>query len=133
MREEPEVREPVLDALEPAGPPDELRDRVLARAGEALDHAAGPDAWTRIYRSRPLRAAWAASVLALLAAILLVPRGAKVPARERLTAESARRIPELRDVVAVPRVDEALVSIDRLAYGRPAAPSAGPARKEKSS
>jgi hypothetical protein len=136
MKKTGEDHESLLASLAPAGPPDALRERVLERASAALDRAAERDAWTRIYASRPLRAAWAAAVLGLIAANLMFPRGSRPSAEEHLTASSARRVPELRDVVTVPRIDEALVSVDRFAYGRPpaAAPAAaGSGKKEKSS
>ncbi len=128
--------EKLLASVEPARPPGSLRERVLERAGEALDRPLSRDAWTRIYSSRPLRAAWVATVLLLLAAHLLIPRGTRPPASERLAASSSRLVPELRDVVSVPRLDEALASIDRLAYARPAgaAPAAArPGRTENRS
>ena len=136
MKKTAEVGETLLASLEPSGPPEALRERVLERASAALDRAAERDAWARIYSSRPLRAAWAAAVLGLIAANLLLPRGTGSSAGEPLTVSSARQLPELREVVSVPRLDEALVSVDRLAYGRPpaAAPAAaGSGGKEKTS
>ncbi len=123
--------ETLLASVEPSRPPHPLRERVLERAGEALDRPLVRDAWTRIYSSRPLRAAWAATVLALLAAHLLLPRGARPSAGERLAASSSRLVPEVRDVVSVPRLDEALASIDRLAYARPAGAAPAPAGRER--
>ena len=136
MKNTPQDHEALLGSLETPRPPDALRERVLERAGAALDHRSAPDAWTRIYSSRPLRAAWAAAVLGLIAANLLLPHGTGSSAGEPLTVSSARQLPELRDVVSVPRLDEALVSVDRLAYGRPATAAPAAARsgkKEKSS
>ncbi len=136
MKTGKEDLEKLLASVEPARPPGSLRDRVLDRAGGALGRPSIPDVWTRIYSSRALRAAWAATVLLLLAAHLVLPRGARPSGGERLVASSARLNPELRDVVSVPRLDEALVAIDRLAYARPAvaAPAAAaPGRKEKRS
>jgi len=69
-----------LRGLVPAGAPPELKARVLAASRAAL--LAGPaprDPWTRLWESGPLRLAWAASVLLLLAAHALLVRPAPPP------------------------------------------------------
>jgi hypothetical protein len=124
----------IPDSLEPPGPPATLRDRVLDRAGAALDRPEAPDLWNRIYASRPLRAAWAVTVLALIAANALLPGENRGGEKLWFTEENAGRLPELREVVDLPRLNEAYVSVDRIAYGRPtAATPAGSVRKEKNS
>jgi hypothetical protein len=118
--------ETTLSTFEPPGPPDGLRDRVLRRAGAALDRPTAQDRWARIYASRPLRAAWAAMVLVLVVANVLLPR-ANRRSRESFVEGAAERPPELREVVDVPRLREAYVSFDALT-----APAfAGSHRKEK--
>ena len=120
--------ETTLSTFEPPGPPDGLRDRVLRRAGAALDRPTAQDRWARIYASRPLRAAWAAMVLVLVVANVLLPR-ANRRSRESFVEGAAERPPELREVVDVPRLREAYVSFD--ASTAPA--FAGSRRKEKTS
>jgi len=128
MTDKKQDAETILAALEPPGPPDGLRDRVLRRAGAALDRPTAQDRWARIYVSRPLRAAWAVMVLVLVVANILLPR-ANRRSRESFVEGATGRIPELREVVDVPRLREAYVSFD--AFTAPA--PAGSRRKEKTS
>lgn len=63
----------LLAGLEPASPPPGTRDRALAAARAARAHGTKPgDLWTRLWRSRPARLAWAAAVAALLLAHVVV-------------------------------------------------------------
>ena len=128
MTDQRQDTETILATLEPPGPPDALRDRVLRRAGAALDRPPAQDPWARIYVSRPLRAAWAVMVLVLVVANIFLPR-ANRRSRESFVEAAAERIPELREVVVVPRLREAYVSFD--AFTAPAL--AGSRRKEKTS
>ena len=128
MTDQLQDTETILGTLEPPGPPDGLRDRVLRRAGAALDRPTAQDRWARIYASRPLRAAWAAMVLVLVVANVFLPR-ANRRSRESFVEGATGRTPELREVVDVPRLREAYVSFD--AFTAPA--FAGSRRKEKTS
>lgn len=61
--------ERLLAGLEPAPPPPGTRERALAAARAAETETVVPeDLWTRLWRSRPARLAWAATVAALLLA-----------------------------------------------------------------
>jgi len=85
-------RTPLPPELAPPAPPRALRERALAAAreswGSGAEPARVPDRWTRAWESRPLRLAWAAAVVALLAGHLLLPRAAstKPPAAARAAA-----------------------------------------------
>jgi hypothetical protein len=59
---------PPLGGLQPPEPPRELRGRVLDGARTAYLSESRPDLWSRIWSSRGLRLAWAATVVGLLAA-----------------------------------------------------------------
>ncbi len=65
--------EKLFEGLEPPPPPPQLRSRVLAAARERK--AETPDLWSRIWKHRGLRLAWAAAVVLLLAGHLLVIPG----------------------------------------------------------
>ena len=136
MTDRQQDTETVLAALEPPGPPDSLRDRALRRAGAALDRPPAQDRWARIYANRPLRAAWAAAVLGLVVANVLLPRANRRSGEDEFVAGAAGLAPELRQIAAVPRLREAYLSVDAFAMRRPAVavpalPGSG--RKEKTS
>jgi hypothetical protein len=63
------------DARTPS-PPTELRDRTLRAALGAAERGRTPDRWAQIWHSRPLRYAWAATVVCLLLAhgLISAPR-----------------------------------------------------------
>ncbi len=77
----PDERDPFVDGLmkglEPARPPVALRSRVLAAARDHME-TKSPDRWSRIWRHRGIRLAWAATVVLLLAghAIIAPLKGA---------------------------------------------------------
>ena len=80
------IRSPdeTLRRIDPRGAPPGLRARALAAARTARRHPRHSDIWSRIWVSRPLRLAWAASLTAVLAAHLaLSVRGA--PSLDRST------------------------------------------------
>jgi hypothetical protein len=87
MSHAPDDDEAPFSGLEPPVPPPTLRARVLKSARETLEREAARDIWTRVWESRPLRVAWAAATLILLAAHLAVP--ARPPARDRGASEPA--------------------------------------------
>lgn len=75
--------DPRLAGVAPPEPPDRLRAAALAAAERVWD--ARPDFWTRLAASRPLRLAWAAAVLALVAshaAMSVADRRAAARSRE---------------------------------------------------
>jgi len=94
-----------LRGFTPPAPPDGLREAALRAARAALASPA-PDVWTRLYLSPVARAAWAASVLLLLAAQLLVPSR-----RPESVARAARRSDsEIAAVTRLPRIDRDALS-----------------------
>jgi len=124
----------LLARLEPPTPPPTLRDRVLHRAGAALDQRVTSDRWTRAYASRPLRIAWGATVICLLLANVFLPRGIRQHDHKWFLMEAAWRTPELRQVLNIPRLRNAYVSLDAFAYRQPTDHlplSTEPRRKEK--
>ena len=109
----------LLAKLEPPPPPPTLRDQVLHRAGAILDLRIKRDRWTRVYGSRPLRAAWAATFLCLLLANVFLPRASRGSHRSWFLMEAAWRTPELLQAVSIPRLHDAYVSLDAFAYRQP--------------
>jgi hypothetical protein len=102
MNDEPRGNEPLLPGLSVPEPPNELRRRVLARAGRVLETRPRPDRWTRVWESGVARLAWAASVLALATCHLLIPgrdAATTASAREQLADQE-----ELADIVDLPRL-----------------------------
>ena len=128
--------EAILAQLDPPSPPDSLRDRALLLAVPALGRPLAPDRWARLYASRSLRAAWAALVVALVVANVLLPKAKRHSRENWLVEQAIARTAELRQVVDVPRIREDYVSVDAFAYRRPVvvAPAfPGTRRKEKPS
>lgn len=83
----------VFGALRPPGTPSELRERSLAAARAATEVAEPTEApreslTDRLWTSRPLRFAWAASVVALLATNLWLDAGARSRTLGRLKVTS---------------------------------------------
>lgn len=76
-----------FSGLVPPAPPAALRERVLQKAREALAREGGSDVWTRIWECRPLRVAWAAATLLLVAAHLIIT--VRPPASPRRASEPA--------------------------------------------
>ena len=69
-----------------------------------------PDRWSSLLSSRPLRLAWAASVLLLLGAHASVPSSAPLPARR---AARDARDGEVLPLVTLPRLDDRLLPAPR--------------------
>ena len=98
-----------LAGLAPPGAPPELKARVLAASLKALLSApARPDRWSLLWTSRPLRLAWAASLLLLLAghAVLVRPsrpraETAALPLSHTVSEADA----ELAAIGRLPRLD----------------------------
>jgi hypothetical protein len=92
----------IFTGLEPPPPPAHLREASLRAARAAFAEAPVPDVWTRLVRSPAARIAWAASVMLLVAANLLLP------AHPRATASvvAPRLDPEIAPIAHLPRIDE---------------------------
>ena len=106
-----------LGLIKQPDPPGSLREQTLSIAVETMREPAGErDFWTTIWESRPLRLAWAATVVALLAANLILPRFERKQQSES-GMENRLEMEELGDAVSAPRL--------RFSYIKPliAAPS----------
>jgi hypothetical protein len=108
MNDDRETLARLLGGLVPPEPPRELQGRVVRKATEALGREAHRDIWTRLWESRPLRLAWAGTVL-----LFLIGNGV-LPARGRTRSVQAvtPRAPavsspgdELNSIARLPRID----------------------------
>jgi hypothetical protein len=100
MREDPLFRD-----FEPPAVPARLREDALAAARVALAAPPLRDPWARLLANPVARLAWAASVAALAAAHVLLPRNGHLefpPA----SATVAQPDPELASITRLPRIDE---------------------------
>lgn len=108
MNDETGVVERLLAGLSPAEPPRGLQEQVLRGARQALAREAGRDVWTRLWESRPLRVAWAVSIVVLVACHvgLTELRSGRTPIAAQ-TARAARGgNGELAAFGGLPRLDE---------------------------
>jgi hypothetical protein len=98
-----------LEGLAPPGAPPELKARVLAASRAALrTEPARPDRWSLLWANRPLRLAWAASILLLLAGhvVLVRPNHPQIEAAARPPSRSASEADaELAAIGRLPRLD----------------------------
>lgn len=98
-----------LTGLVPPGAPPELKARVLAASRAALlARPERPDRWNLLWESRPLRLAWAASLLLLLAghAVLVGPDRPRAEAAALPLSRSASGADdELAAIGRLPRLD----------------------------
>jgi hypothetical protein len=98
-----------LAGLAPPGAPPELRGRVLAASRAAFRAGpARPDRWSLLWTSRPLRLAWAASFLLLLAghAVLVRPNDPLAEAAPRPLSRSVSEADaELAAIGRLPPLD----------------------------
>ena len=85
-------------------PPPGLREAALRAARRRLAEEPQPDAWTRLFRSRAARLAWAASVVLLSAAHLALP--SRLGERFTSPTASPRLDPEVGAIAKLPRIDE---------------------------
>lgn len=111
MKDDPAAGQ-ILDGLESPRPPDDLRSRVLAATRQTAAGADRLDPWTRLFRNRPLRIAWACSVSLLVAANAFLPTG-RVTANEARTA-LALRDREVEQIARLPSIDTRLLPSDAL-------------------
>ncbi len=108
MRNDREPLERLLGGLLPPEPPPGLHGEVMRRASAALAREARPDAWTRLWDSRPLRLAWASAVLLLVAANALVPAMPRTPSVQAGAPRLHEEAPlgdELGAIANLPRID----------------------------
>lgn len=125
-----------LAGLSPPAPPPELRARVLDAARAALLEPPPPaDPWSRVWESRSLRVAWAASVLLLLAGHALVPRvrPAAPPAVLARSGQAAEA--EVAAIGRLPRLDvdaRPLRAGADLPARHPAPPARAPGKETRS-
>ena len=87
-----------LSGFEIPRPPAELREATLATAVARWSHPADVDHWRWIWESRPIRVAWGATVVVLVAMILVLPRKTARPRASRSTPD------ELQEVISLPRL-----------------------------
>ena len=95
-------------------PPQGLRGRTLARAQAAWARPAA-DRWLALWESRPLRLAWAATVLLLVACNFALRTGSPAPPRAVAPAVAFREqtgLKELQAVVELPRLRQEDIGID---------------------
>lgn len=98
--------EPMREGLAPPVPPAELRVRTLHAARAAMTMNGRDDIWSLLWRSRPIRLAWATSVAALLFGHIVIGAGASSgPADTIRPLMAAAAIhDELAEVIDVERV-----------------------------
>lgn len=108
MNEESRSVERLLATLQPPEPPRGLQEKALRGAREALAREAGRDIWTRIWESRPLRLAWAVSVVVLVIchAGITGVRSARTPAVGQTTGAAREGNGELAAIGRLPRLNE---------------------------
>jgi len=113
----------MLSGLEPVAPPRELEARTLAAARRALAEPPTLDLWERMWASRPLRLAWATSVLAILGGHLLLSLAQWLAAAPPTAiAAQSELLAEVATIATLPSIDPATVSWEPDADVVPAAP-----------
>lgn len=95
----------LLRGFEPPAVPSRLREDALEAARAAFAAAPRRDPWARLLASPAARLAWAASVTALAAANVLLPRDGR-PEASAASATVTRPDPELASIARLPRIDE---------------------------
>jgi len=84
----------LIEGLEPPRVPTGLRARVLAAARDHME-TKSPDQWSRIWRHRGIRLAWAATVVLLLAGhAIIAPRKGAVSSRVNPALAAETRVDE---------------------------------------
>ena len=82
----PNERDPAIGrlmrGLEPPQPPHDLRSKTLAAAQRRMVDEPTTDSWSKIWKNRGVRVAWAGAAALLLAGhVFLIPRNGAVPGR----------------------------------------------------
>lgn len=95
----------LLRGLEPPEVPAGLREDALAAARASFASAPRVDPWARLLASPAARLAWAASVAALAAAHVLLPRNGR-PETPAASATITHPDPELASIARLPLIDE---------------------------
>ena len=97
----------LIEGLEPPRAPTGLRPRVLAAARDHME-TTSRDPWSRIWRHRGIRLAWAATVVLLLAGHAIVaPRKGAVSSRVKPALAAEARVDEqLVDILRPVRISE---------------------------
>jgi hypothetical protein len=101
------MNENPFSGFEPPEPPPGLREAALRAGRRELASVPAPDLWTRLYRNRAARLAWAASVVLLAALHLALPRR---PVTSPATASAPRLDPEVGAIAKLPRINEQAAS-----------------------
>jgi anti-sigma-K factor RskA len=105
MSKEAPFIDSLLGDLDTPEPPSALKSMVLQATAEALNRPPAPDIWTRIWDSRPLRLAWAATVSALIAGHLAVTAVQQQPEPPAMTVSNLTEVDqELAEISDLPRL-----------------------------
>ncbi len=107
---QPDELDRLLSGLAAAPPPPEARARTLAAARAAQASGTQPaDIWWRLWTSRPLRVVWAAAVLGLIAANVVLslhrPEAGAAPGAPVTAARHGGPDPDLAAVAQLPPLD----------------------------
>ncbi|MEX1308982.1 MAG: hypothetical protein AB1Z65_01045 [Candidatus Sulfomarinibacteraceae bacterium] len=98
--------DPFPGVLAPPQAPPGLRQRVIAAARAAAEGDDEPDRWARIWESRPVRLAWAASIGALIFGHLVIggPVGRRSAQPAIPLAAAVETDHELAEIVGLERM-----------------------------
>jgi len=105
----------LLATLEEPEPPRQLRERSLAQAQAVWARPPAADRWSRLWHSRSLQLAWAATVVVLVAANVALRVGPQTRPRTVASAPASRDqagFKELQAIVELPRVRPEYAGID---------------------
>ena len=93
--------------LRPPGPPSVLRAHALAAAASA-GMGLNVDLWFRLWKSRPLRLAWALAIVVLVVGHFVVPGASSWSVRAvgwATTGTLDGFVPEIAEIIDLPRID----------------------------
>jgi hypothetical protein len=104
MSKEAPFIDSLVGDLETPEPPPALKSMVLQATAEVLNRPPAPDIWTRIWESRPLRLAWAATISLLIAGHLAVT-AVQQPEPAAMTVSNLTEVDqELVEISDLPRL-----------------------------